>query len=132
MLQGRGLADRVEVDSAGTYGYHAGEPPDPRSQSAARRRGYSLAAQRSRQVDDADFYEFDYILAMDGSNLRDLEAMRPPNATARVEPFLDGSDGDREVPDPYSGGRGGFDRTLDIIERGVERLFERLELPSSA
>ncbi|MCS6947629.1 MAG: hypothetical protein NZM12_08440, partial [Steroidobacteraceae bacterium] len=65
------------VDSAGTADYHVGEPPDPRSQAAARRRGYDLSALRARQIGAADFDRFDRILAMDRTNLRDLRRLAP-------------------------------------------------------
>src|ERR1700686_2971022 len=80
---------QVEVDSAGTADYHIGEPPDVRSQQAAMRRGIDLGGLRGRQVTPADFTHFDFILAMDRGNLRELKAMRPRDSRARVQLFLE-------------------------------------------
>ena len=77
-VQQHGLADRVRVDSAGTHNYHPGSPPDARSQTHARQRGYDLSALRARQIADDDFVSFDLILAMDWDNLALLQAACPP------------------------------------------------------
>ena len=101
---------KVVVDSAGTANYHVGEPPDRRTVSAARRRGYDLAGLRARQVQAEDFHRYDYILAMDRSNLSELTSRRVAGATAELGLFMSfaqdqvpNSGGD-EVPDPYYGG----------------------------
>jgi len=96
----------VEVDSAGTAGYHIGEPPDVRSQEAARRRGYDLSTLRARIVEPQDFERFDFILAMDRENLAALQQRAPLGRRERVRLFLEfGEDSDvTEVPDPYYGG----------------------------
>jgi protein-tyrosine phosphatase len=80
---------RVEVDSAGTAGYHIGHPPDLRSQRAAHARGIDLSGLRARQVTAEDFLRFDLILAMDRDNLQELAAMRPAESRARVRLFLE-------------------------------------------
>ena len=72
-----GLSGRIRIDSAGTGDWHLGRPPDPRTRRAARARGYDLETLRARQVTPADFRAFDYILAMDNANLRDLQRLRP-------------------------------------------------------
>ncbi|MCB2099026.1 MAG: low molecular weight phosphotyrosine protein phosphatase, partial [Parvularculaceae bacterium] len=98
----RGLT--IEIASAGTGGWHQGDPADARMIRAAARRGYSLNAHRARQVELADFYDFDYLLAMDLRNHSDLLAMAPPNRECDIRLFLDFADGDaRETPDPYYG-----------------------------
>jgi protein-tyrosine phosphatase len=79
-LRAAGLADQVEVASAGTGDWHVGNPPDKRSQAAAKVRGYDLSAQRAQQVSRADFASYDLILAMDHSNLRNLKALQPSTA----------------------------------------------------
>src|SRR5215472_1680864 len=96
----------IEVDSAGTAAYHAGEPPDPRTRQAAARRGYDLTAQRARIVEPLDFERFDLILAMDRENLRTLQRRAPPGAQERLRLFLEFAPepGPAEVPDPYYGG----------------------------
>ncbi|MBL4889860.1 MAG: low molecular weight phosphotyrosine protein phosphatase [Candidatus Lindowbacteria bacterium] len=119
-------ADRFSIiDSAGTSGYHIGEPPDRGMQKTARGHGFDISNQQSRQVEDADFYEFDYIFAMDGSNLESLQSkhFKLGNATALVERYLDEGD----VPDPYYGGQDGFERCYKIIEDGMTALLERLD-----
>lgn len=110
------------VDSAGTGGWHAGNPPDPRMIEAAAKRGYDLKPLRARQVDDGDGYQFDHIIAMDASNLADLLDRRLPDWTAHVRPLLE-----RDVPDPYYGGDDGFDQVLDLLERGIDALIDELQ-----
>src|SRR2546423_15629823 len=78
----RGLADRVRIESAGTHDYHVGEPPDPRTQKHAAKRGYDLSAQRASQVRREDFHAFDYILAMDRGHLRMLRSIAPEERKA--------------------------------------------------
>ena len=116
------------IDSAGTGGWHIGNAPDTRMTEAAKRRGYDLSKQRARQVDLADFYEFDLILAMDLRNQADLLAMAPPNREADIRLFLDFSDCEtRETPDPYYGGEAGFNLVLDLVEAGADGLLDYLE-----
>ncbi len=103
----------IAIDSAGTGAWHAGEGPDPRSRAEGERRGYSFEGQTAREVTVQDFYDFDFILAMDASNLSDLRDLRPNDSQANLSLFLpDGSD----VPDPYYGGPEGFSRVVDLIE----------------
>lgn len=119
-----GLA--VEVDSAGTGGWHIGDPPHAPMIRAAARRGIDLAALRARQFGTADFQRFDLILAMDRANLADIEALRPAGATTPVELFLTYAMGAPidEVPDPYYTGE--YDRVLDLIETAAAGLMNRL------
>jgi low molecular weight protein-tyrosine phosphatase len=121
-----GLADRVTIASAGTQGYHEGEPPDERSQAAALNRAVDISAQRARKVRRADFQDFDLILAMDRSHYRALRGMAPPSAAERVRLFLDYAPdlGLKDVPDPYYGGPDGFEDVLDMIETAAEALLE--------
>lgn len=126
-LRAAGLEDRVQVDSAGTGDWHVGKAPDSRTRIAAQRRGYDLSALRARQVEAADFQRFDLILAMDQSNLRNLQALRPAGAQAdldlylrRYELALD------EVPDPYYGGEDGFEQVLDLIEQASDALLAEI------
>ena len=122
----RGL--ELFIESAGTGAWHEGDPPDGRMIKAAAKRGYDISYQRARKVELSDFYEFDFLLAMDLSNQRDLLAMSPHNRTCDIRLFLDFSDGDeRETPDPYYGGDGGFAHVLDLIERGAEGFLDYLE-----
>ena len=118
----------IHIDSAGTHGYHAGSPPDPRAVSAAARRGIDISGQRARAVESADFQRFDLILAMDEDNLQVLEAMRPANSRADLQLFLGfcRNAETQSVPDPYYGGGAGFERVLDIIEDASQNLLEEL------
>jgi protein-tyrosine phosphatase len=130
----RGIAAReapelgIEVDSAGTAGYHIGEPPDERSQDAARRRGYDMALLRARIVEPQDFEQFDLILAMDQSNLAALRRRAPLAARERVRLFLEFApdQGTTDVPDPYYGGSAGFEQVLDLVEAAARGLITHL------
>ena len=127
-LREAGLADVVEVASAGTGDWHVGNPPDSRTQRAALLRGYDLSAQRAQQVSAQDFGRYDLILAMDNSNLGHLKALQPPNGKAELDLFLRRFDGEEdEVPDPYYGGEAGFDRVLDLIEAACRGLVIELK-----
>lgn len=114
-----------DFDSAGTAGYHIGDPPDPRSQRAALARGYDISGLRARQATAEDFHRFDLLLAMDEDNLRDLQAIAPPGAAGRAQLFLAGCTeaGCIAVPDPYYGDGKGFERVLDLAEMGVRTLL---------
>ncbi len=128
----RGVA--VEVDSAGTHGYHVGEPPDPRAQKAAAQRGLEMADIRARRVTVEDFQRFDLILAMDEDNLTELEALCPEDQRHKLRLFLEFAPhlGVREVPDPYYGGQRGFEYVLDLVEEASERLLDELQGRRSA
>lgn len=127
-LREAGLADQVEVASAGTGDWHVGNPPDKRSQAAARLRGYDLSAKRAQQVTRADFATYDLILAMDHSNLRNLKALQPAQGKAELDLFLRRYQAEvDEVPDPYYDGDQGFEVVLDLIERASDRLVIELK-----
>jgi protein-tyrosine phosphatase len=123
-----GLADRIASDSAGTHDYHIGEPADPRAQQAASRRGYDLGPLRGRQVNHGDFAYFDYVLAMDETNLRALERLCPTQHSHKLKLFMEFSTsaGMREVPDPYGGGPKGFELVLDMVEQAARGLLHHL------
>lgn len=127
LVEEAGLAHAIEVDSAGTGDWHAGQPPDARSQEASLRRGIDLSAQRARPVRRDDFHAFDVILAMDRGHLRQLRRAAPPGAPARIELLLDHApEHGRDVPDPYYGAGDGFERVLDMIEAAGGRLLATL------
>lgn len=129
LAEKRGLAERVEIHSAGTHDYHVGEGPDPRTVKHARRRGYDLAALRASQVSAEDFERYDYILAMDRGHLRILRSLAPQRAKARLGMFLEASARwtGEDVPDPYYGGVEGFEQVLDMVEEAGERWLDRIE-----
>ena len=125
LLEDAGLDEQVVVDSAGTGDWHVGEPPDTRAQKAARARGVDLADIRARQVAEADFANFDLILAMDRGHLRELERVRPDDTTAEISLFLTYAPdvGMIDLPDPYFGDDTGFETVLDLIETAGEGLL---------
>ena len=124
-----GLADQFAIESAGTGGYHVGEEPDPRTMRTARARGVQLPS-RARKFEADDFARFDYVLAMDGENLRFLEALAP-DAEARkklhlLRSFDAESPAGAGVPDPYYGAGDGFERVFDICEAACRGLLTEL------
>jgi len=120
-----GLSDRILVDSAGTHGYHVGEPPDPRSQRAARARGYDLSALRARRIERDDFERFDLVLAMDSDNRAFLAQLCPPSHSHKLKLMMEYArrHTEREVPDPYGGGPDGFNVVLELLEDAAEGLL---------
>lgn len=122
------LGDKIEVDSAGTHGYHVGEAPDSRTQRAASARGYSLSQLRARKVARQDLDYFDLILAMDKSNLDNLRRMASPEQQDKIKLFMEFARNfdDEEVPDPYYGLGHGFDLVLDMVEDASQGLVETI------
>jgi len=127
-IRNNNLGDKVEVDSAGTHGYHVGEAPDSRTQRAAMVRGYNLSQLRARKVARQDLDYFDLILAMDKSNLDNLLRLATPEQQDRIKLFMDYSKNfdDEEVPDPYYGLGHGFDLVLDMVEDASKGLIEEI------
>lgn len=125
----RKLGERVFADSAGTHGYHIGEPPDPRTRDAAGRRGYPMAGMVARKVSVSDFAAFDLVVAMDQGHFHALKRLAPPGAAGKLRLFMDWVDdaASRDVPDPYYGGPSGFEDVLDIVEAGVAALLDEIE-----
>jgi len=129
MVEDAGLSDRVEIDSAGTLGYHSGEPADVRMTKAASQRGYQLSS-RARQIKASDLNDFDIILTMDLDNMSHVLGMAQDEVQqAKVRSFgqycrqhtVD------SVPDPYYGGEQGFEVVLDLLEDGCQMLLEEVE-----
>jgi protein-tyrosine phosphatase len=142
LVRQAGLQDQIELDSAGTGAWHVGEPPDARASATARVRGIVLEG-AARQVRESDFEDFDLLLAMDRSNLRELRDLAPDEqARARVRLLRefdprsasggDATGGDLDVPDPYYGGDSGFEDVLDLVQAACEGLLEevRASLPA--
>lgn len=123
-----GLTDFITTDSAGTHGYHVGEPPDRRMQAAAHRRGYDLSRLRARCVAREDFRRFDLVLAMDREHHEILTVLAPPSAGHKVRLMMEFGrrSAHDEVPDPYYGGPEGFELVLDLVEDAAEGLLETL------
>jgi protein-tyrosine phosphatase len=118
----------IEIDSAGTHGYHIGEPPDRRTIAAASRRGIDVSGQRARQVVIDDFTAFDLIIAMDEQNATELRARAGAAGAARIRLMMDyaRSAGRRSVPDPYYGGAVGFEEVLDLLEEAAQGLLREV------
>lgn len=126
LVEERGLTELIEIDSAGTGDWHIGKPADPRAIEAAELRGVELTS-RARQVGEADFDEFDLIVAMDRTNHENLVAIAGGD-DSKVRLLREyGGDDELDVPDPYFGGRDGFEEVLDIIERNCRVLLEELD-----
>lgn len=129
LIKKEGLLDSIESDSAGTTGFHAGQPADHRMQSHAIKRGYNLTS-ISRPVDpERDFDEFDYIIGMDDSNVFDLQEMaRDADDMQKVHKMTDfcSKEGHHSVPDPYYGGSDGFELVLNILEDACEGLLNEV------
>ncbi len=119
-------ADRFLVDSAGTHAYHVNEPPDPRAQSTAKKRGVDLSTIRARKVTQEDFAYFDHILAMDNDHYQLLLAASPQAHHYKIALFLDYAlkRSEQDVPDPYFGGQRGFDHVFDLIEDAARGLYQ--------
>ncbi|WP_300098370.1 low molecular weight protein-tyrosine-phosphatase [uncultured Alistipes sp.] len=135
MAARRGVADRIEIDSAGTYGGHAGQLPDTRMRRAAAQRGYELT-HRARQVREEDFERFDRIIVMDDMNYEALHRLAPSRAAAqrifRMTEFCRRHPGRSYVPDPYYEGHEGFERVLDLLEDGCEGILDSLDSTKAA
>lgn len=125
LVEEANLADRIEIDSAGTHAYHVGEAPDRRSQAAAQRRGIDLSLQRARAIAAEDFGRYDWIVAMDSANLAHLQRSCPAPEREKLALLLDFAPQApaREVPDPYYGGAQGFEHVLDLVEMGSAGLL---------
>lgn len=123
-----GLADAIVVDSAGTAGWHAGKPPDPRAIEAARRRGVDLSRQRARQVTRRDLQLFDYVLTMDRENLKAIRNLAANDQRGHIGLLLDFAPrlGLSDVPDPYYGGPQDFEKALDLIEEASTGLLAQI------
>jgi protein-tyrosine phosphatase len=122
------LGLNIEIDSAGTAGYHKGTAPDKRSQAVGMQRDYSFKGLKCRKVVELDFEKFDYILGMDNENVTNLLEACPEEFQHKVSLFLSFSQSEeQEVPDPYYGGKRGFEYVLDLIEQGADGFIDHLK-----
>ena len=128
LVSGDGLAGRIETDSAGTIAFHVGEPPDLRAREAALVRGIDLGGMHARQVGVKDFTRFDMVVALDRSHHRQLVELCPEGERHRVRMLMEFAPaaGVEDVPDPYYGGIGGFDRVYALIEAGAAGLLAEI------
>jgi protein-tyrosine phosphatase len=128
MVADRNLNEHFMIDSAGTAGYHVGAKPDERSVEVASAMGYDFTGISCRKVCEADFVNADYLLAMDASNVDNLRKVCPPEFVHKIRLLVEFANGDYpEVPDPYYGGRRGFELVLDLIEQGCAGFIEHVK-----
>ena len=123
-----GLAHLFDLDSAGMGDWHKGQAPDHRAQKAALARGVDISGQSARKVELEDFEEFDLILAMDGSNIADLEDIAPHGARQKIRRFLDFAPHvpEQDVPDPYYGGPNGFQLVYDLLDESLSNFLKKI------
>ena len=133
MLEDADLAELILADSAGTGNWHVGKSPDHRAQVTALRRGLDISALRARQIVQEDFSTFDYIVAMDQENMKDLDKYRPPTHQPIMRLLLDFGKNmtGRDVPDPYYGPQEDFERMFDLIENGAADLLRHIKTTSA-
>lgn len=127
-VQEAGLEHAFEIDSAGTIGYHTGSPPDYRAQTTTIMCGIDISEQRSRKLSLNDFETYDYILAMDLDNYRDMISAAPKSHGERITLFLSHhmSAPTEEVPDPYYGGDDGFELVYDLVDGAAKGLLKTI------
>lgn len=128
LVAARGLAGKIKIDSAGTSANHIGQAPDPRAVKHAATRGVDLTPLRARQIQASDFERFDLVIAMDGANLKRLEALCPARWHGKLHLLMDfgGEEDECEVPDPYYDGPEAFEMVLDLVESGCAGLLEHV------
>lgn len=128
LVNREGLQEHFEIDSCGTLDFHTGDAPDPRSQKTAKARGFDISYLRARQFNQHDFKHFDYVLAMDNDNLRELHRACPAELRDRIELFCPYATqfSEREVPDPYYGGPQGFEHVFDLVLDASEGLLKHI------
>ena len=130
LLEREGLAGEIQIDSAGTGGWHAGAPPDARATAAARARGIVLEG-AARQITEDDFEDYDLLLCADAENVAALRSIAPPGTEDRIRLLrsFDPASGDEDldVPDPYYGGDRGFEDVLDQVQAACEGLLDQVK-----
>lgn len=123
----QGFAQFIETESAGTGGWHQGDPPDHRSIAVARSHGIDISRQRARQLRLDDFSSFDLIFAMDRDNLRNIVRLAPHDSSADLHLFMDFvANTSRDVPDPYYGDISDFERVFAMVDEGCRDLIDIL------
>ena len=134
LVDTEGLTNSFIIDSAGTSDWNLGQPPDSRAVNAAIRDGIDLSMLRARQVEEQDFVEFDYILAMDSENLASLRHLAAAEYHHKLYLMMDfaGDGSELEVPDPYYGGESGFKRVLEMIDQAASGLLRHLRKGNNA
>jgi len=130
LVKDAGLSGTIEIDSAGTEAWHTGKGADPRSQETANKRGVHLPS-RARQFKSGDFDKFHYVVAMDASNLQNLQALAPHHKPAEhlhmLREYHPANPGQFDVPDPYYGGASGFEDVYDLCEASCRELLKHIQ-----
>ncbi|VAW47103.1 Low molecular weight protein tyrosine phosphatase [hydrothermal vent metagenome] len=129
LVKESGLEENIEIDSAGTAAFHIGKEPDARSMQVAKERGIDMSDLRARQVNLGDFYQYDYVLAMDEANFFNLKEMALPEHYDKIQLFLEYTSeySGTEVPDPYYGGAQGFDHVFDLVASASQGLLQHIQ-----
>jgi protein-tyrosine phosphatase len=129
LIKSEKLDDKIEVDSAGTIGYHEGEPADPRMSKHAAKRGYKLSSKSRKFNPKKDFDEFDYILTMDDNNYKDILSSdidkKYRHKVQKISNYFE-NNGYTEVPDPYYGSSHEFEKVLDLLEEANNNLLIKI------
>lgn len=127
VVEKAGKSHFYHIDSAATGSWHVGDPPDPRMIETANRHGTDLSNQRCRKIAPNDFYGFDLIICMDRSNIHNVEAIMPADATAKISMFMQFSLGqDIEVPDPYyMEAKDGFEQVYRMVLEASNALLDK-------
>ncbi len=126
-IANHGKLAKTIVDSAGTHGYHVGDPADERAVQVAEAHGIDMAGHAARSVTQDDFQKFDLIVALDQGHYATLEKMMPPNAAAKLILFMDFvGHPNTDIADPYYGDIGDFEEMFSDIQKGVENIFQYL------
>lgn len=120
------ITSNTFVDSAGTAAYHVGNPPDPRSTEIAKQKGIDISQYRARKFTKEDFTKFDQIFVMDQSNFEDVirlaETKAEHDKVSLILPF------EQEVPDPYYGGKEGFEYCYSLLDKACDQIIEKMKL----
>lgn len=127
-VQLAGQEKKISCDSAGIGNWHQGDPADPRSCAVAKKNGIILTG-KARQIQNMDFAEFEYILAMDNRNYEDLVALKPASSSSKLLRMreFDSQKGDLQVPDPYYGGNEGFELVYTMLDRCTDGLLRQIQ-----
>lgn len=128
LVEEAGLQEKFSYDSAGNGAWYQGDPPDPRAMAIAAKNNIDISRQKSRQIQQSDFTNFDLILCMDQDNVRQVERICPENSTATIDLFLNYTlNTNAAVPDPYYGGDDGFEQVFAQVMRANQALLEKLK-----
>lgn len=129
MIEKNHLENEIEVDSAGTSGWHQGELPDARMRMHGEKRGYDFNS-RSRKISSSDLNQFDYIIVMDNNHHKNVKSLAStPEEAKKIHMMTDFSrqiTGHKHVPDPYYGESDGFELVMDLLEDACEGLLQTI------